>query len=876
MQKIVLSYDPYRMKTQMSINGIDVCQNENYTQFKEFIENGTPMQTWIESIPYLDWKGFVNEISDDETNDEVQIDFSGRIIDYEDLQRSITVQNNKRSEATKVKYTFRHVKKFDDKELAKNIEKVVNELEKPEFQKLITQRNSESLNRKYEALKDNYRLAQDTDFYIVFAGVYSSGKSTLLNAVIRHNVLPTSYKTCTSKNCRIRHDRTIGNKVSLTCYDENDNVIIDKQIFENDEKCAETFAEISPIKDKNAEDKYPDVVTMELGVNLSHLYPKSISEDQFNIVLIDTPGMDSAQSSENGINKHAEIALKSISMENKPMIILCVDGSTSDNKSIGEFMREIVIQADKEKSGFNDRFLFLMNKCDAISYNENEKAEEAKNEFAEYLTDYEKWNITADDQELNELSKAASHFVPRIFMTTGLCAYAIQCDALNFSNEQLKNDTNDDLKDNLEKFIKKICDRESKNFYLSRYCDIPDYRKNEIEKEFKELQKSIEKNDRVRAAELQCGLLPVEYAIKDYIERYAYPIKIRGVLSTFEGILEDVKSFQNGIIENLREAERNLGENRSEREGASERKRLAEEKTYALNNAKERIEEQQRSLNHINFKASDISKIIENFKVEIEKDNDIKKISRNNKIETAQKTNAEVRDEINNLLYRIRCLIHRNITKANSELAGKKAAYDQQLKEIYYYLELAVEELKKSGALNYGSFDFTKSLIWTTNFSNMNTSHIASDMIQGIKDSTTKTQVEWNFKKEEYKASWNPFKKFASLFMSDTISTVVPVAGYYETKPLKDALSDYFYMLNQESQKMGDYFTGELNASKGKVESLTKQLLNELESFYSDIRNQEKKINECEGSIEALNKKIQSENEICKWLADLSQMISEV
>lgn len=71
MQNIVLSYDPYRMKTQMSVNGIDVCKNENYSRFKEFIENGTPMQTWIEPIPYLDWEGFVNAISDVDTNDNV-------------------------------------------------------------------------------------------------------------------------------------------------------------------------------------------------------------------------------------------------------------------------------------------------------------------------------------------------------------------------------------------------------------------------------------------------------------------------------------------------------------------------------------------------------------------------------------------------------------------------------------------------------------------------------------------------------------------------------------------------------------------------------------------------------------------------------------
>ena len=73
--------------------------------------------------------------------------------------------------------------------------------------------------------------------------------------------------------------------------------------------------EICPIHDKNTVDAYPEVAMMELGVDLSHLYPDSVSEDTFTIVLIDTPGMDSSQSSQDGINRHAEIALQAMSME---------------------------------------------------------------------------------------------------------------------------------------------------------------------------------------------------------------------------------------------------------------------------------------------------------------------------------------------------------------------------------------------------------------------------------------------------------------------------------------------------------------------------------------------------------------------------------
>mgnify|MGYP006967455704 CR=1 FL=1 len=68
MKTIEISYNPYKMVTHILIDKIDVCKNDSYEKFREFIQNKIPLQTWIEPIPYLDWAGFVNEISDPETD----------------------------------------------------------------------------------------------------------------------------------------------------------------------------------------------------------------------------------------------------------------------------------------------------------------------------------------------------------------------------------------------------------------------------------------------------------------------------------------------------------------------------------------------------------------------------------------------------------------------------------------------------------------------------------------------------------------------------------------------------------------------------------------------------------------------------------------
>lgn len=872
MKTLEISYNPYKMITTMLIDGIDVCKDNHYDKFREFIKNEIPLQTWIEPILYLDWDGLVNEVSDPEINDEVKVIFSGRVIDFEDLKRSIADQNEERPESTRVKYHFQHKKVLDDKVLSQNIEEVVKELRSDRFRELVNQRTTEGLTQKYNDLDENYTIAKESEFYIVLAGVYSSGKSTLLNTLIRHDILPTSSRTCTSKNCRIRHDGNLGHKVTLACFDEKNKIVGEKRVFENDADCAAAFLEICPIQDGNAEDKHPEVDMMELGVDLSHLYPNSVNEDKFTIVLIDTPGMDSAQSSEDGTNKHAEIALDAISMESKPMIVLCVDANYYDNKSIGEFMKEIIVQSKEEGSGFNDRFLFLMNKSDAIAYKQNESPEEAKTAFAKYLTDDSKWNIKGDEEELRQLAESASHFVPRVFMTAARIAFAIQQKAYDFTDEELDADKDKcDLLDKYEDFEKKICGRRKRtDFYLSRYCDIPNYRKDEIEAEF---EAAIKDDDNVRATQLQCGLVSVESAIKDYIERYAYPIKVRGLLDTFEDILEDVNGFTNGVLADLTQAEIELGEKESERKEVSGRKRGVEEKIAALEKAKGKIDIQLRALNGIKFDSSALRKATAEFRADIEEDKEITFIRQNSKVMTGQKTHGEVENEINSHITKIKALFDCTLSKTNKKLEEIKKVHDKQILDVFELLKAAVAELEKSGVFKQGEYKFTDSVLWKMNFANINADSFASDMKKKVVDRSTTTKQVRNQKKDSWASSWNPFKKIGSWFMDDYKTVTVDVDGYYETTEIRKSIDAYLLNLQRESTNMENSFKSVMENTKRKVRDLIDRLLQELTKFLEDIKTQEERIASIGNSMEELGKEIAKNKVTHEWLSELKNKI---
>ena len=799
----------------MRIEGIDVCQSSDYSSIKEFIEHNIPLQTWIEPIPYLNWNGFVDEISDPENNDEVHIIFSGRKIDFQDLQYAIEAQNAKRSEDTRVRYQYEHKKVLDDKILSQNIEEVVCELKSDRFRKLVKQRKTQGLNEKYKDLDANYKRARENEFYIVFAGVYSSGKSTLLNALIRHDVLPTSSQTCTSKNCRIKHNPLLKNSIALTCYDDDKNVVIPKQIFNNDKECAEEFLKISPVEETEIQELYINVSTMELEVDLSHLYPKDVSDDKFTIVLIDTPGMDSAQSSKNGNNRHAETALEAIGMDSKPMILLCADANKYEDKSIGEFMREIIEQSKKEESGFNDRFLFLMNKSDAIEYKKQykESAENTKKRFAEYLTDPSKWNIGGDEEEMQRMAEDASHFVPRIFMTAARVAYAIEKEAIEEDDDDSEMDA---LYETYRAFKKKVCkSTPDPDYCLAEYCDIPNYRKSEIEIEYKN---SLQK-DKVQATKLQCGLVSVESAIKDYINRYAYPIKVRDLLETFEDILDDVNSFTNATLAQLKQAKVELGEKNGERKEVSRRKENAEEKIAALEIAKEKINLKAQELEKIQFDSEKMNGEMKRILREINTDSDIQYFRAHyySGVNTGQKSRYEVEADIKSRISNIKRLLDSKVYEIKQVLESVKKEYDNQSQEIFNMVRDTVSELVNAGVLNQGEYKFTDSVWWKMNLGDISSAQLISDVKTTVVDRTTRIVQTRNKKKEEWSSSLNPFKWIGSRFMDDYIGVEKKVAGSYKTEKAMQRINDYINDLDEKSKQMEEDFKNNLEIKKWKL-----------------------------------------------------------
>ena len=159
MQRIDINYDPYKIETEMNVNGVNVCDNiDDYAQFKVFIDDKIPLQMWIEPNDSENWKGIVNELKTDEEGfDILEFHFHGREIDFQDLRRTCEIQNANR--VNKIELVFKHDTIRSDKKTNESYQTIIDEF--------LSQRFSSAkyldpyiINRKAELINDGLKVIE--------------------------------------------------------------------------------------------------------------------------------------------------------------------------------------------------------------------------------------------------------------------------------------------------------------------------------------------------------------------------------------------------------------------------------------------------------------------------------------------------------------------------------------------------------------------------------------------------------------------------------------------------------------------------------------------------------------------------------------------
>ena len=813
MQNVDIYYDPYKMKTSLFVEGVNIVNEPDYSEIGYFIKNKIPLQTWIEPIPYMDWNGILAALKSDDCEDYISFDFYGRRIDFDDFHRACENQNNERKYKLKLKFEHHDIR--SDVETAKNIEEVKNMLLSKEFAEIMAEypKNSEKV-IEYQKIENKYNRAKNNEFQVVFAGLYSSGKSMIINTLIHHDVLPVSDETCTAKVCRIKHDSNLSDTVTLECFDKNGNSVIERREFDNDKKCLNYFNEIVPLNSSKKEIHEFDII--EIRANISHLYPSKEMEREFILTIIDTPGTNSSMTrgvSDNIDNLDKQITINAITGSNKDMVVICMDAQNYENESLGNLLREIQEVSEEDKGSFSDRFLFVVNKCDLLKYKSSENVKYHKDRFSKYLMDKKRWGIK------EEYSKV--EFVPRIFMTSAYIEYAIQKGVAEFKKNDCRDQEKRLMRNAYRSFMEEVIEYDNPNYKLSQVCDIPEYRKQEFSSQLRQL---VNENYIPESISIQSGIPCIESTIRDYIERYAFPFKVRDLLESFEILLDVVNNDINYKAERCKIVKNNqkkkglqIKEVKEENDEAKKRKEKNEKIKKEINVAREKME---------NIKIGGLKEIAEVIDLKFERNDDILKIR-------ASFDKPQPKAKVDEWVEIVKNLIADYINMAEKHFSSFEQCYKMQITEILENLKSVCKDEFRGEGYNFQS-------ITMSNIENLDINKLREE-IQATKE--TRMFLEPNPIKQQTYKKYQIFKRLRQWLAPD-FSEVSK--DCYSVEPLLTATTDTLYEIHTFCDETEDKYSEDLDS----IKNIAVEKINTLDH---EIDEEDGRISEFESTLNKLS-----------------------
>lgn len=315
MRKIFIKYNPYKVETQVQIDGKPIKANSALNV------DDKRLQEWIEDLP---------QILVDECNTKVfKIIFHGTVLDYEDL---LSVAKEAKEKGIKIECEHVPAKEVKDKEQA--IEQIFSDIQNGPFEEL-----------KQSDVKRAFEMASSSDFEVNVVATMSAGKSTLINALLRQKLMPAKQEACTATITKIK-DKDL-DSFRATVYDKDGQLM-------------ETHPELS-FSIMDSLNSNPLVST----INVEGDIPFVTSED-VSLVLVDTPGPNNSRDPE-----HKAATYRMLSESSKTVVLYILNATqlavNDDNNLLNHVAESMRVGGKQSK----DRFIFVVNKLDDFKQGED-------------------------------------------------------------------------------------------------------------------------------------------------------------------------------------------------------------------------------------------------------------------------------------------------------------------------------------------------------------------------------------------------------------------------------------------------------------------------------------------------------------------------
>ncbi len=481
--KVEITYNPYTVTTDISIGG-----KTGKNSFLNYVKDKR-LQEWIQ--PKDTWDGIFKVLREGIGSNNIKIHFNGTNGDFKDLEYA--KEEYEKGKNGKKAFTLIHTNKdmadqADPISKLNNVKKLYNELKSSPVEAL-----------KSDKIKDNFENALNSEFRITVVAPMSSGKSTLINAILGKDLLPALNKATTAVITEIK------------CNDSMENFVLNaktkygREVAKNETATQNRIEEINNMKDPQDDNQKESLIEL---IQLEGKVP-NIPSKILNTVFVDTPG---GNNSEN--EKHREMMINAIEDEDNSLILYVFDGTDTTSNDSADIL-DIISEAMNRKTNgkqTRDRFLFVANKMD------------------EYNCEKEPFDKYVKDEILPMLSRHGIED-PRLFLVSANTTKLIR---KKKSGGQLSSYESRELKYMLELFnweeymlpVYSTFDSEEL-IAESKIC------LNNAKKAERMGKHDVTEKLRMDVAEINSDVPTLEAAINEYLEKYAVAIKIKALYDAF-------------------------------------------------------------------------------------------------------------------------------------------------------------------------------------------------------------------------------------------------------------------------------------------------------------------------------------------------------
>ena len=232
-----------------------------------------------------------------------------------------------------------------------------------------------------------------------------------------------------------------------------------------------------------------------------------VSSEDVSLVLIDTPGPNNSRDPE-----HKEVQDEFLRDSSKALVLYIMEGtfgSDDDNALLDRVAESMKVGGKQSK----DRFIFVVNKMDDRRKEDGDTAQTLERVRA-YLKSHGIEN-------------------PNLFPAAAL-------PALNIRLISKDAEVDEDTRDETEMKVRKL--NRSENFYFENYASLPASIRGKINELLSEAKEAENVNEE---ALIHTGIVSIEAAIRQYVQKYAKTAKIKNIVDTFKTKIEELDVEEN-------------------------------------------------------------------------------------------------------------------------------------------------------------------------------------------------------------------------------------------------------------------------------------------------------------------------------------------